>query len=798
MKRFLVFFICLCSAFTSFAQELPSKCTAFLPRLLLESKVLEESKVNAFLQDGTFGQNDMMRDLRYWMVYSDRAGNTTYTTPGGSQKFATLEFNEPLRIASISGHYALVYSEPNKSMIYPQISDDAVCRGWVDMNNLLLWDTCLANERGIYFKAMLCINADEHNSSTTFGLGYRNPKREDLSFKLSTDMKFYFIMKRMDDGKSLLATQHTMNGKQSDKVLYAWVGKDSYVPWNQRSCIEPNWDHEAVEHFAKKSRKVQIYDNKQLTGMVACTVPFKISTAEYDPYQYRMAPNALRFPILDGTNDLKYECSSFTSADGGGALNAIAEVDQKKVQALEKLQAIRLMIVIDGTKSMDKYFPAVRNAIIKGCQYFDREKYDLKVGVMIYRDYADGEKNLIEMRNFRDPNDPILHKFLETGGLYGIKSAPSDKSYTEALYYGMNSALDNFTLDPSQSNLMLVIGDCGNALNDTKVSQQEIVNKLVQKNVNLVGYQVRNFDIEAWNLFNNQILTMIKKSMDVKFKKLNPASRVRSKISNDGQVFYNTMAKQSDLYVGAHKYATTGTEISADVLTDLMTQTIRTYSASVQHQLDLLIQGVQEPESVAFTADVDKVDDAVGMIQLNNAWLKNILGDEAFKSTKGNLVSFRGWTAKKDDADYEFFKPVIFISVQEFDELLMRLKPLKIQASKTSSSDRKPYVDAVKGLLGTMAPGMSAQEMDAKSIDEVMNMISGLNAKSVTLSDDQSPSLQQISDELAVSAADYRTLVSNFERKYDILTQLKSSTEYKYFREFNGAKYYWIPVEFLP
>lgn len=808
MKKLISSILLLLIVLPSFAQtlELPKKVEAWMPQSLLSSKVVYESTANALISSGNYGQDKNLKpkdkEGKYWVVFSDRSNNITYTTPGGSTQFATLDFNEELRIAKIQGEYALVYDEPVPNVIYPQVSASAKVRGWVKMANLLLWDSCLTDERGIYYKSLLCINADE-STAKNYGIGYTNPDDQSSQMYLTTDMKFYFIMKRTKDGKVLLATQHNMNDGLSSKVLYSWVPSESFVPWNQRSCIEPTWEHEDVEYFADKGIIAKIYDSKSLSGSEASRVPYTRSNAGYSQYQYRMRPEALRFPILDGTDDTKWECSSFTSSKG--SINVRQEENPlvvKQKAELNKLKQFNLAIVIDGTKSMDPYFPAVARAIQEGCAFFDKEKYDIKVGVLIYRDYLDGDGGLYEMIPFTKPTDPNLFSFLQTGGKYGIRSSDKDRSYVEALFTGLDTALEKFNFNNSQSNLMLVIGDCGNAENDPQApTEEQIVKKIVDKNVNLVGFQVRNFDSEAWNLFNRQLLSIMKTSLQQKYDALALGTKVKSKVASDGQVFANDKVSDA-LYLGAHKYAAQGDEISPAILVDLMKNTMLDYSSLVQHQIDLVatadintLKKTNDGKKTNFSGSSATL--AATTVEINTDWLRKRLGD-AFDSSTNQLVGFRGYTSKVDGSGRDFFKTVLFISSEEFDELMTRLKPVDDVAKVTTSDNRKPYIDAVKALLKSMAPGITNAEMDSKGLDEVMNMIEGLNATSSSLENSTSRvTLLQIGDEQAVKPAEYRRIVNEFSRKYQNLSRIKDS-RYEFIRDFNGAKYYWIPIEDLP
>ena len=128
---------------------------------------------------------------------------------------------------------------------------------------------------------------------------------------------------------------------------------------------------------------------------------------------------------------------------------------------MKKKFNINIGIVIDGTSSMKPYYAAVKDAIKESVEYFPPTA-KVKVGVVIYRDYTDGDY-VTECLPLTNPKyNSELAAFLDNGGKYGIKSAANDKTYTEALYKGIDTALDSFKFVDGESNILLVIGDCGN------------------------------------------------------------------------------------------------------------------------------------------------------------------------------------------------------------------------------------------------------------------------------------------------------------------------------------------------
>ena len=287
MKRIiLIFSLILYGVSAAFAQPvLPEKCKVFYPEILLSSVVLTEDDAAALEKSADYGQNKVPRNKTFWVVYSDRDDNVTYTTPERTARYKTLSMNEQLRIAQIKDGYAMVYKEPQADIAYPMISQYAECKGWVPMKNLLIWHSCPANSVGIYNKALLCVNLDEE-AGADLGKMYRNPKNKSKFNRLTTDMNFYFVMKR-EGNLSLLARTHTLEGR-SDQMLAGWVAEQSYVAWNQRSCIEPTWNHKDVEYFADENVKVNIYDKEDLDNCVT-TIPFtRKQSAKYEKHLYRM------------------------------------------------------------------------------------------------------------------------------------------------------------------------------------------------------------------------------------------------------------------------------------------------------------------------------------------------------------------------------------------------------------------------------------------------------------------------------------------------------------------------------
>ena len=787
MKKILTLFLLAFSYLGAVAQSLPSQVEVSYPKIF-QKAIVQEAEINKFMMDSKFGQ--AVKSNRHWIAYSDRSHNKLYKTPGGTATCGELEFNEKVRIAKIEKNgFALVYSEPMESVKYPEISPRAVRRGYIHVRNLLLWHSCPANEYNIYNKALLCVNLDKKSSE--LGRLYGNPSTKSDYTQLNTDMNFYFIMKR-EGNMVLLAGQHSMDGLVDETVLTGWVADGSYVPWDQRSCLEPTWDRNDVEAFADNKVRYKIYheEDRQMRGEPVVDEDFtKKIKGQGEKYKYRMMPHLLRFPILSTSvsekGDTIYKCSTFGTATGGR--NQISQLENKTDYSgvtdatIKDMSNIDIAIVIDGTKSMGPYFQAVKQGIKDAEMYFESDKFNIRVGLVIYRDYTDGEQYAVEVYPFMDSRSRKLAELLDKGGSgYGFKSSSRDKTMEEALYLGIDTALEELDFNPKHSNLMFVIGDCGNHRDDKKFSREDLVSKIVAKEVNLMGFQVNLGQAEAFDSFNSQILYLMNRSLLAKYQSLAESSTVQWKETLDGYEFQNS--HKSNLYTGKHYGPKRkGQVMETERLTALMREAIEYFKTSLDTQRKII-------SSVGFGGNA-----FVEGVKINENFARKKLGDEAYEQAKNghNLLAFQGYTRKKVNGK-DVYKPVLFISSQELESLLKQLQG--VNAAAAELNDREPYINAMKALVLSLSPGLTEEQIQNTEIGEVMKMVMGLNEAPDAL---KRYTLADIGNTRKVKPDEYRSLVNKFARRYENLSRI-SRTDYKYTYKANNMKYYWLPIEYLP
>lgn len=793
MKKIYILITFAFLLLTATAQKLPEQVSVFMPQIL-QKQTITISETEELLSDQYLGQKKSVKNRRYWTVYSDRSENPTYASPQSNAAIVTkLNFNQEVRIAQIQNGYALIYEDNLNE--YPNISKFAKSLGWVPIDKLLLWNTCPTNDLDIYYKALIAANISDKTRNKTnsyYGL-YKNPEKKS-SERIAPSMDFYFIMKRLSNNMVLLSRECRMDGATS-QVLVGWVEESTYVPWNQRSCIEPNWSPSDVQQFVASKSTVDIfYEPEMKTDVLTYDFGKKNNsgTSEFD--KYRMSQHVLRYPILDykSADDNVYKCNAFGTIDGAmnEAILLKDQMEKAKSKAVGMVRNMNLIICIDGTKSMEPYFPAVKNAISEAIKYIPVDQ-TLKVGLVIYRDYTDGA-GLVEYLPMVSPNDPRIIKFLDNGGTYGIKSSSSDRTHVEALYKGIETAIDpqKMGFKKEHSNFLLVVGDCGNDENDKKCLQMtELLNKMINNNVQLMSFQVFRKNEYAWRLFNDQMSSLIQQNVESRYKKLDTGVKVAYDELTNG---YDLNSKNSEqMYLGSIRYGRLNEPMPADGLKDLIVESVNKFVKYIDGVTILVnnIDGINK-EEINTTVSEENVT-----ARTNNARLKEILGEEDYERFKkiNALYSYIGYTPKTNVQNREYWKPVIFISSEEFNNLVEKLQPVNLAAQK-SSNDRMPYVEAMKALVRSMLPDISESEMNAKGTQEIMNLITGLN---VSTNSTSGPTLMQIQDPKSVPHQQYLSIINEFARKYRALQRIKSRG-YNFVFLSNNIKYYWIPVEDLP
>lgn len=817
--------------------QLPEKVTAFTPKVIAENSVLSWDDAQKLLASSNWGQSQAPSNKRYWVVYSDRDNNHLYESPNRSSRQLDntndLMMNDKVRIAQIRNGFALVYEEPSESTVYPAISPAAKSSnkriGWIPMENLLLWRKCPADQYGIYRKALLVFNVDEvksKGSNSPVGYKFNNPTyypNTNRASQIKTGMRFYYIMKEdKETGLMLLADEYNLDA--TGKHLYGWVAEQSMAHWNQRSCLEPSWDLDDIQEL-KNTPALVFGESSMNNNTVISRYNYgrTIQEGKLEEYKYRLDGKVLRYPILNNDSKDKensYKCTVFIPGGVEMSLDAINENEtqaRKRIQEnIDAMKIFNLLIVIDGTRSMEPYYEPVQKAISEACKDIKsaNKNYEPRVGLVIYRDYADGkddpENGLLEYIPLSDPETTELKSYFSTGGKYRIKSSSKDKTYDEAVYQGIWQALDmdEMGYDSKQSNLLVVVGDCGNDESYEELygpTQQEIIEKCVENRVNMLVFQVHKKKktgsadklYDSNRLFNDQMNFILTQNLEAQYAALKVKDlEVKFDRSTSGYDLKPTLNIRENFFLGATRFPDNDNgkeDLKADELKDMLVRNIQEFQKTVSDRVNAADELGGFAESEMTTEQM-----STGL-SVSDAYMISLIGEEQYKviqQTK-TLMAKTGYVYKKSSSGKDYWKPVIFISPEELKKMTDRLSEVvSVSASAGNKTEevRKHYVDAMKSILRGFLPGVSEEDMLNMSQDDVVALIAGLNVSTKQLS---GRPLREIADPKQCSDPEFRKIETAFKNKVNKLKNLiKENRAYIY--DYKDVNSYWIPIEELP
>ncbi len=780
MKKLLIILIALVGWQLAAAQSAP-----VLPK---EVKVGKPSILKP--AHGTYKKSDLMMEFRsgtkwgtkstvkeFWKVYSDRNRNTLYADAALTTKLSTmLAFGQPVIIADVKGDAALVY-EDSKIERFPVIPSYAKSLGWIPMDNLLLWDKCPTDDRGVQYKALIAININKMAGREFKGKYYESPTSMQEPKDLLMDMNFYFIMKETPDGSRVLLCR---NPSIFGNNLYGWVDDNAFSRWDQRACLEPNWDIQYAD--SHKGQSVGVYGDQQLTaGNKVTSWEFGKSNGDKDRWNiYRMAPEQLRFPIVERVQEGAdwIHCTSFSDRHGKANYDSGSRSVTNDVERMRQMRGqMNVIIVAEATTEMQDVFPAIKNSI-KQCENFGNQGLKVKVGAVLYRNSAQGESG-VEVVPLTSYDDQLLLSKFDTSKANGkLTNNVRDVALGDAFNKASNPKLMGFNKD--QNNLIIVVGSRGAPENDTKLESPETKSQLMDNNVQVMSIQVMRNQSGSWVRFNDQMRDIIYSNVNSQYAAIGDHADFKQRRQGDGYNFYskkNSDDRDKSVLFAQIRY---GKELGSPLT-----------GAQITKYLDNGINKFAETT----TQWTDHFEESLGNIQFDPAFLERYLGKSGYqKWQKVKAISaFDGYTRQKDMDGEPYWHYVMYLSDDELRKLLEDLKPAYL-AAKAQSDDRKPYVDAMRAIVKAHLGQNEDKGIDSMDADELQELIYGLDVHTDMT---YRRTLKDIQDPRTVTLIEFSRMLKKFNDNYEKLQSIHNDG-YTYRVKMGQNYYYWIPIEDLP
>lgn len=754
--------------------ELPKKLKIGMPKVMKPG------------QEGTYKWSDLNHELSeankwgtknmgnaYWIVWSDRDHNTVYTDAQRSGTTGrSLNLGDAVIIADVQGSMAMVYQDDTRNKKWPEVTDNAKLIGWVPMKNLILWDRCPTSDVGIYQKALIAIHLNDLKTLKRFV--YREPEeKEEGRQDLTMDMKFYFIMK--EEGQmALLCDNPTILPGGSN--LTGWVHSSNFAKWNQRACLEPNWDEEFVND--NKGKDVASYIKPSASSGHVFKWIYGTANGDKDNevYNYRMAPDLLRFPIMskeEDNNDVQFDatewvhCTVFADAKTG-TLNPFDPDAPRKVEEHRKNgRLMNVIFVVEATQEMGLYLEAVKQSLSKCKDYAN-----LKVGLVLYRSGTGRDAvEMVKLSSWDDANlMAMLNSINANGRWIGNNRTVALK---QALETATNPGKMGFIKD--NRNLVIVVGKHGPV--EDNLADDAMLQRFTSNDIQLMSVQVQTSEAGSVGRYGRLIEPLIVNSVNKQYSSIGDKAEYKRMPRNEGYRYVSLKA-DNVLFSRMVYPANEGESFSAADITKHLDSGISTFSKSVKNW------------GTRFENDMNDV----GKPGFDSAFLIHHLGKELYDRVKTvkAISAFDGFSKLKNLKDENYWHYIVFMSNNELHQVLENLKPT-YQAAMNKSDDRKKYIEAVATLAKSLVGQNDDKEIGKMSLKELQKLLFGLTVTT----DATGRSLDDISDNSKVRRDEYQDILEVFARKYDALYEIYTSN-YRYRTKVGDDYYYWIPVEKIP
>jgi len=728
-------------------KNVPKRNDAYRPEMVTKpsfsiamSQTFASKKYGQGSESGNYAKD-------YWDVYSDRDNNQTYAAPKAKDPYATLSFREKVRIAAIRGNFALVYAIPDGPIRYPALPANIQWKGWVPMENLILWDHALCQDDGHEIKYLLSNTLQLSKSSDNIGKLFSHPTEPRNFVTLPSSSKSIFYLLKQENRMLLLALERQIG--DNPETIYGWVDLGSILCWPSRLCLEPTWEVQDVESFAEAGVSSEFFPDMGLDPSAKLgSIPFqKLEMPSYREEFYRTMGNQWRFPLLDNRNANFGVCAVPVNSPYFDRNKNSDSIDEDELGA--DLNQINIVFVLDGSRAYEQYYPLItdnfkqlRSALVD---------YTTRVGIQFYRDIRN-EDFSTEYTNMVDTRNRDLESFLTSGGTYGYRENFSDP----ALLKGISDALDKADFQPSETNVLIVVGGKGDASDSGAPLPKRLADRLDATNVSLYAIQLQNNPSSSmYELFNYQMEDML-------YSKLN--ARVR-KTGTDLDAVIQT-DKQADGMVGHVTYA------------------LNDASSTYPENLLYPVEGMLD-ESV-FVEHLNGIySDIARDIKRKKQELSS--GDAGLSQIFARVVA-----TSADRANRQLFKKVAAFDEDELNAMMTAFAPFYEMAQTSSVVPSVLYAELLK-LLDRIPENVEIKP-DDRGCYEVLRLFEGIPVDNTFY---KGWKLKEIREGKVFTHEVSKMFLDQFAFKYRKLLEIVRNP-YPNTTRINGKMYYWIPVDYLP
>lgn len=720
-----------------------------------------------------------------WVVSSDRDNNPVYDNSTASvANDKTMSFMDNFYVIGESEtHLQLIKYDPtviaSNSSTRKVNMKKAEYYGWAPKNKLLLWRNSLVDPNTDFnIKGLVVHSVAQYNR----GVGgeqqltlYNSPKLEKIT-QNKNDIRLFEFLYIYDkkDGSFLLGTSPKLQRSDAaaKKIVKGWLSEKNIRVWAQRLCIEANSDTEAAVERRGKAIKATVFNSYDAALELKTGKPAKFTKILWDDDRYEEGhpPSEKRMPVMGELEGKIYKTGVITEVFSESNERVYTPPEKAKLDAeynaiRDKKQNINMIFVVDGTQSNHPFFVPIINAIENSLNLFENANKKYEIATFIYGKSGEG----IVARQPLTSNHSAVIQTLKN---YRDKTElPQDNDAPTDMYEAINSSLR--TLDPKETNIVVLIGDAGNTLN---VSNSNLIQKMKEKECGIISFQTRNVKGPQGRIYN-EFVTQTKNFIQETSKRTN----LRPKLYEDEGNTYRLRYPIEAALPGSLTYSSKGASMSQAELEEEIRQMLKAFEE--QHE-ELL-------------RDLDcriYIDCNPG---INDAVLEHILKEipdidlRKLRDMDYQLFVEAYAPLQVDKLEHPLFKHVLFLTDRELYDLerkMLRLLPGESSGSQLRQGIINAYKEMIRNHYGSDLSAVSGM-----TLGQAMEAVVGLPSSSDLLN---SYTLKDLEDRKKVSDDEIRDIYYYVDEKLVEMRRVIGNPEY-FFRSRDNT-YYWVPQDMVP
>ncbi len=710
----------------------------------------------------------------YWVVYSDREDNYFYDNANGNKKGVKAKYLQAFLVSEFQGNWLHLYD-------YIELEE----LGWVHSSKLLLSTYSLLTnqdlEKGIVSiprKAIILTNIENANSNTNKKYYYKHPNLN-TSYKDGSPKKFQslFIFKESRDAV-LLGVSDNIGSQGSNKKgqVHGWIKKKDIENWDTRVALENSNTDEAKEVYGKNTFNgyFSINELELCLDQQACSD--KSSRVEISIGPTRN--NVMRRPILSNVSENIYQVVSVLGNKEGSKAKEAQLVKSQNLQ-----EKVNIVFVLDATSSMRPYYKSIAKSLERVIDNNQKIiKSSLKVGVVIYRDYLDGKDSYNVFNLSTDYNK--VKEFINS-----TKCQSKDSDLPEAQYNGLINGLQEVGFKEDESNIVVLVGDCGNHLVDQKGYKLKQITDIYDKyECNIISFQVDSRYNYTYFKFNKDVLNSVSATAKNRVK----GSGVNARFKSGKNIIKLSMSDEGvddfESMFSVIVYAD-GQTMPPKLLEKTIEKSLTDYILSIEKNINILSQYV-------WTGGPTGSKPPPGIIAEVMKTL-NYSEEEAIDFLKKTELTSKAYVALDyNGSGVPTQIPVVLFTESEKQKITKSLRKLTEDAFGTSEQKQKFQENVIlvcKSIVGQNTPD---ELINSLTMNQVWNLIFGVDFGNKSI---KNLKLSDLKDKLRKKA--FKKFYKEFESvAEDFCDESYIHTDPFKSRRFSvaGSYLFWIPLQDLP